>query len=73
MDRVNIEDFCCADDRGNIQITLGGRSRADTGSLVGKSHMKRIAIYVAVNSNGFDAHLFTGPDNTAGYLAPIGN
>ena len=33
--------------------------------------MKRIAIDVAVDSDGFDAHLFTRPDDPAGNLAAV--
>jgi hypothetical protein len=33
--------------------------------------MQRIAIDVAVPSNGADAHLFTRPDDAAGNLAAI--
>ena len=35
--------------------------------------MQRIAIDVAVNRDGRNAHLLAGPDNTAGNLAAVGD
>ena len=35
--------------------------------------MQRVAIDVAMNSDGLDSHLLAGPDNATSNLAAIGN
>src|SRR5207249_6634363 len=42
-------------------------------SLVSETHVKRVSIHVAVHSHRADAHLFAGPDDSAGNLAAIGD
>src|SRR6266446_129448 len=73
MDRVNVEDFGSADDRGNVEVALGRRRGPDAGRLVGKAHVQRISINVAVHRDGADTHLFARPDNSAGDLAAVGD
>ena len=73
MNSVHIKNLGGANNRGNVQITLGRRCGADAGSLVSETHVKRVAIHVAVHGDRADAHLFAGPDDSAGNLAAIGN
>ena len=73
MNRVDVENFCGTDDGGNIQVTLSGRRRANACCFIGKAHMKRIAIDVAMDGDRADAHLFARPNNTTGNLAAIGD
>jgi hypothetical protein len=35
--------------------------------------VQRVAIHIAVHSDGANAHLFAGPDDSAGDLAAIGD
>src|SRR5207245_5032792 len=72
MNRIDIEYLGGADYGGNIQVALGGRSRPDADRLVGKAHVQRVAINVAMDRDCADAHLFTRPDDAAGNLAAIG-
>src|SRR5258708_3325038 len=73
MDRVNVEDFGSADDRGNVEVALGRRRGPDAGRFVGKANVERISVNVAVHGDGADTHLFAGPDNSAGDLATVGD
>src|SRR5258707_12741926 len=73
VDRVNVEYFGRADDRGNVEVALGRRRGPDAGRLVGKAHVQRISVNVAVHGDGADTHLFAGPDNSAGDLAAVGD
>src|SRR5438477_13093029 len=73
MDRVDLEYFHRADNRGNVQVALRGWRRANTGRLISEPHMQRVAIDVAVNRDRANAHLFAGPDDPAGNLSPIGD
>ena len=49
MNCVNIKDFCCTNDGGNIQITLRGRCRTNTSGFIGKTNMQRIAIDITMH------------------------
>ena len=73
MNSVHIKNLGGANDRGNVQITLGRGGGPDARSLIGETHMKRVAIHVAVHGDRADAHLFAGPDDSAGNLAAIGD
>src|SRR5438309_5133471 len=73
MDSININNLGGANSRGNVQITLRRRCGPDTRGLVGETHVQRVAIHVAVHSHRADAHLFAGPDDSAGNLAAIGD
>src|SRR5688572_8552227 len=71
VNSVDVENLSRTDDRRNVQVTLSGRGWADTRGFIGVADMKRIPIDVAMNSDGFDAHLFTRPDDPASNLAPV--
>ena len=73
VNRVDVEDFRGADDRWNVQVALRGRRRTNADGLVGKPHMKRIAVDFAVHRDRANAHLFARPDNATGNLAAIGD
>src|SRR6266849_4319343 len=73
MDCINVEDFGRADNRGNVEIALSRRRGPDAGRLIGKAHVQRIAIDVAVHGDGADAHLLARPDYSAGDLATVGD
>src|SRR4029434_1790421 len=73
MNSVDIKNFGSADDGGDIQVALRRRCRTDACRLISKSDMKGIAIYVAVDRDGTNAHLFASPDYTAGNFAAVGD
>src|ERR1051326_6636776 len=73
MNRVDIEDFRRADNRRDVQISLGRGRGADANWLVCKPHVQRVAIDVAVHGNGADTHLFAGPNDATGNLAAVGD
>ena len=73
MNGINIKNLSGANNRGNVQITLGRRCRPDARSLVGETHVERVAIHIAVHGDRADAHLLTGPDDPTGNLAAIGD
>ena len=73
MNRVDVKNFGSTDDGGDIQVALRRRCRTDAGRLISKADVKRIAIDVAMDRDGTNAHLLAGPDNTAGNLAAVGD
>src|SRR5678816_4614234 len=73
MNRIDVEYLSGADDGGNVEITLRGRRWSNARGFVGEANVQRIAIDVAVHGDRLDAHLFTGPDDTTGNLAAIGD
>jgi len=44
MDRLGIGDLGCADDAGNVQVTVRALGRADTDALVGKPDVESVSI-----------------------------
>jgi len=73
MDRFRVGDFSCGDDRGDVQITLGGRRRADTHRLVGQTHIFGFGVGLGMHRHGFDTHLAAGALDAQGDFAPVRN
>ena len=44
MDRLRAGDLARRDDRGNVQIGLRRRRRADAHALIGQPHMHRVGV-----------------------------
>ena len=57
MDGVDVSDLSRGDNGGHVEITLGGARRADADGLVGKLHVQRVAVSLAVDGYGADAEL----------------
>src|SRR5579871_543488 len=73
MDGVNVGDFCRADYSGNIQIALRGARRPDAYRFIGKAHMERITVGIAVNRYSADSQLLACANHAQSNFATIGN
>ena len=73
MDCVDVGNFSRADDRRNIEIALRELRRADADGFVGKAHMKRIAVRLAIDGNRADAQLFASANHPQGDFTAVGN
>ncbi len=59
------------DDRGNLEIALGGRRRADADGAVGESCVERSFISGRVDGHGLDPELVERADDADGDLAAV--
>ena len=66
-------DFAGGDDRGDVQVALGGRRRADADALVGEAHPHGGRVRLGVHGDGGDAHLLAGAVDPKRDLAPVGD
>ena len=62
-----------SDDLVHHQIGFPGWRRADAHRLVGQSHMASAGIGLGIHGDGTNAHAPRGLDDSASYLAAIGN
>ena len=68
-----ISDFGGRNDSWYVEVTFGGAGRADADRFVSKAHVHQVAVCTGVHRYGFDAELFTGPQNSESNLAAVGN
>jgi hypothetical protein len=73
MNGVDVGDLGGTDDAGDIKITFGWISRADTNGFVGETQIGRFAVGFGIDDNGLDAELPAGPDNPQSYFAAVGD
>ena len=73
MDGLRIGYFRRADDGRDVQITLCGRSGADTNRLVGQFYILGIGIRFGMHDDGFYAHFAAGALDAQRDLAAIGD
>ena len=73
MNCVNVKEFGRTDDGGNVQIALRRRRRTDAHRLIREADMERIAIDFTVDRNRSNAHFLACPNDSARYLASIGD
>jgi hypothetical protein len=71
MDGVDVGDLGGGDDGGDVEIAFGGAWRADADGLVGELDVEGVAVGLAVDGDGADAHLATCGDDAEGDLASI--
>ena len=71
MDGVDVRDFGSADDGGNVQITQRQLRRADADRFVGKAHVQRIPVGLAVDRDRADAEFLARADHAQRNLAAI--
>ena len=71
MDGVDVRDFGGADHRGNIEITLRQLRRSNANRFVGKAHMERIPVRLAVDRDRADAEFLACANDAQGNLAAI--
>ena len=72
MNRVHVGDFSSGDDRRHVEIAVGGARRANADSLVGKAHMQRVAIGLAINSDRANAEFTARVDDAQRDFTAIG-
>ena len=73
MNGVDARDGRCRQDRGNVQVAVAGRRRADANRLVGQTDMHGIAVGRRVNRYGLDTHLAAGAMDAKRDFTPVGD
>ena len=73
MDRVDVGDFGSADDGGNVEVAFVQARRADADGFVGKAHVQRVAVGLAVDGDRLDAEFLAGADDAQGNFPAIRN
>src|SRR5437899_11853292 len=71
MYRLDIGNLGCADDGRNIEVALRQLRWSDADGLVGKAHVQRIAVRLAVDRDGAHPQLLAGADYAQGNLSAI--
>src|SRR5271157_1469586 len=72
MHCLDVGDLRRTDYRWNIQVTLSQLRRPDADGLVGKTHMQRVAVGLAVDGDRANAQFLARADHAQGNLAAIG-
>ena len=73
MNRINIGDFCGADDAIDLKITLRAGRRSDADGFVGELNMEAFHVGLGIDSHSLDAELFASPNDAKGDFASIGD
>src|SRR5262245_15196119 len=73
MHGVGAGDFAGGDNRGNIEIAVLGRRRADAHALIGEPNMHGVGVGRRVHRNGGDAKLLASAFDSEGDLSPVGD
>ena len=72
MNGIDIGNFGGADNGGNIQVAVRQLRRADADRLIGKAHVQRVPVGIAVDRHRADAQLLAGANDAQRDLAAIG-
>ena len=70
---VHIGDFGRADDGRDIQVTARALGRADANGLIGKAHMRAVAVGLGIDRYGLNAQFLAGADDANGNFAAVGD
>ncbi|TPW02406.1 MAG: choline dehydrogenase [bacterium] len=73
VDGLGAGDLGSSDDRRDIEVALGRRSRPDTDALVGQPDPHGTAVRFGVHGDGGDAHLLAGAVDPQGDFAAVGD
>jgi hypothetical protein len=73
MDGVGAGDLAGRDERGDVEIALGGRRRADANAFVGQAHMHGVLVGRGMNGHRLYAKLAAGTQHSERDLAPVGD
>ncbi len=73
MNGVDVGDFCGGDDGGYVEIAVGGARRTDADGLVGKADMERVAIGLAIDSDGTNSEFAARVQHAQSNFTAIGN
>src|SRR5262249_53311708 len=69
--RVGAGDLARREDRGDVEVAVAGRRRADADALVGHTHMHGVAVGGRVDGDGLDAQFLAGAQHAERDLAPV--
>ncbi len=73
MDCFHVGNLGRADNGWNVEIAERAFGRADAHRLVGKAHVKAVAVRFRVNRHRGDPQFLAGADHTQGNLTPVGD
>ena len=73
MDGVGAGDLAGGEQRGNVEIAVARRRRADADAFVGEPHMHGVGIGGRMHRDGRDAELLAGAQDAQRDLAAIGD
>src|ERR1700722_17573363 len=73
MNSIDVRNFGRAGHGRNIQIALRQLRRPDADRLVGKAHVQRVPVGLAINGNRANAQLLARTNHAQGDLTAIGN
>jgi len=73
MDRHGVGDLRGADDGGDLQVAVAGRSRADTDRFVGEQHVLEVPIGLGMHRDRLDPELPAGAQDAQRDLPAIGD
>ncbi len=71
MDSIHVRDLGGADYRGNVEIALRQLWRSNTNRFIGKAHVERIPVGLAVDRDRADAEFLACANYAQGNLAAI--
>lgn len=71
MDRVRAGDFGGGDDRGDVEIAVLRRGRADADRFVGEAHMHGVGVGGRMHRHRLDAHFMAGAMDAERDFAPV--
>ena len=73
VNRIRICDLGCGKNALDVEVAVRGGPAADAYFLVCETHVKAVAVSLAVNRNCIDTQFFAGPDYPQSDLAPVGD
>ncbi len=73
MDRVGAGDLAGGQDRGDVEVGVLGRRRADADALVGEAHMHGVGVGGGMDGDRRDAQFLAGAQHAERDLAPVGD
>ena len=73
MDGLGIGHFGRADNAGNVQIALRGRSRADAHRFIRQLDVFGVGVRFRMDGNGLDAHFTARALDAQGDFTPVCN
>jgi len=73
MDGVGAGDLAGRQQRGNVEIGIARRRRADADGFVGEAHVHRVGVGRRIDRHGRDAEFFRRAKDAQGDLAAVGD
>ena len=73
MNRLAAGDLSCRDDRGDVEVAVGGRGRTDADGAIRDPRVQRPGIGGGVDRDRLDAQLVQSADDPDRNLAAVRN